>query len=197
MTAKRILTDRADALPALAEAFREHGFEGASLSTLSKATGLGKGSLYNFFPGGKAEMMDAVLAEIDHWFATTIFVPLEQASEPASAITAMIEDVTAYFQSGGRVCLVGWLGLGASGDVFAVRISGYFSRWISALAHCLEASALPSSLALRLAEDTVAGIQGAIVLARALGEGAAFVRIVRRSEGILLDAVACHGRSDA
>jgi TetR/AcrR family transcriptional repressor of lmrAB and yxaGH operons len=179
-------------LPALAEVFREHGFEGASLSMLSKATGLGKGSLYNFFPGGKAEMMDAVLTEIDDWFATMIFVPLEQASDPASAITAMIEDVTTYFQSGGRVCLVGWLGLGASGDVFAVRI-----RWISALARCLEASALPSSLAVRLAEDTVAGIQGAIVLARALGDETAFVRIVRRLEGILLDAVACHGRSDA
>ncbi len=184
-------------MPALAEALREHGFEGASLATLSKATGLGKGSLYNFFPGGKAEMMDAVLAEIDDWFATTIFVPLERASDPASAITTMIEDVTAYFQSGGRVCLVGWLGLGASGDVFAVRISGYFSRWISALAHSLEASAIPSPLALRLAEDTVGGIQGAIVLARALREDAAFVRIVRRLEGILLDAVACHGRSDA
>lgn len=167
------------------------------MATLSKATGLGKGSLYNFFPGGKAEMMDAVLADIDDWFATTIFVPLEQATDPASAITAMIEDVTAYFQSGGRVCLVGWLGLGTSGDVFAFRIGGYFSHWISALAHCLETSTIPSSLALRLAEDTVAGIQGAIVLARALGAEAPFVRILGRLEGILLDAVACHGRSDA
>ena len=184
-------------MPALAEAFRAHGFEGASLATLSKATGLGKGSLYNFFPGGKVEMMDAVLVDIDDWFVRVIFAPLEQASDAASAITTMIDAVTAYFQSGARVCLVGWLGLGSSGDVFAVRIRGYFSRWISALAHCLEASTVPSTLAPRLAEDTVAGIQGAIVLARALGEEAAFVRIVHRLEGILLDAVACHGRSEA
>jgi hypothetical protein len=42
--------------------------EGASLSLISEATGLGKGCLYHFFPGGKEEMADAVLSEIDGWF---------------------------------------------------------------------------------------------------------------------------------
>jgi TetR/AcrR family transcriptional repressor of lmrAB and yxaGH operons len=189
-----ILTNRADAVPALAEVFREHGFEGASLSTLSKATGLGKGSLYNFFPGGKEEMMDAVLADIDQWFATTIFSPLEQARDPAATITAMVKDVTAYFQSGGRVCLIGSMCLGSSGDPFSSRVRSYFSRWISALTHCLDVGHLPSSLAMHLAEETVSGIQGAIVLARALSDEATFVRIVHRNEAILLDAVACNSR---
>ncbi len=53
MTTKRVLTDRESAVPALAEAFREHGFEGATLATLSKATGLGKGSLYNSSLAGR------------------------------------------------------------------------------------------------------------------------------------------------
>ena len=188
------MTDRADAIPALAEAFREHGFEGTSLSVLSKATGLGKGSLYNFFPGGKEEMMDAVLADIDRWFVTTVFSPLDRASAPATAITSMMEDVAAYFWSGGRVCLVGWIGLGSSGDAFTNRVKGYFARWISALARCLEVGHIPRPLATQLAEETVAGIQGAIILARALGEEAAFVRIVRRHEAGLLDAVARHNR---
>jgi TetR/AcrR family transcriptional repressor of lmrAB and yxaGH operons len=63
--------------------------------------------------------MDAVLADIDHWFATTIFSPLEQAGDPAATITAMVKDVTAYFQSGGRVCLIGSMCLGFSGDPLA------------------------------------------------------------------------------
>lgn len=159
---------------------------------LSKATGLGKGSLYNFFPGGKEEMMDAVLADIDSWFATSIFSPLEQAQSPASAITAMIDDVTGYFRSGGRVCLVGSIGLGSSGNAFATRTTGYFARWISALSRCLEIGCVPLPLAMQLAEETVSGIQGAIVLARALNEEAAFIRIVRRHHAALLDAVARH-----
>ncbi len=193
MSAKRVLTDRASALPALAEAFREYGFEGASLSVLSKATGLGKGSLYNFFPGGKEEMMEAVLADIDAWFETAIFAPLEDTADPAAAVVSMIDDVTAYFRSGRRVCLVGCIGLNASGAAFADRIRGYFARWIAALAGCLRSGGVPEPQAARLAEEGVSAIQGAIVLARALGEEAAFLRIVRHQQSILTDAIATHG----
>lgn len=193
MSSKRVLTDRASALPALAEAFREHGFEGATLATLSKATGLGKGSLYNFFPGGKEEMMEAVLENIDGWFANAIFSPLEQAFDPAAAITAMFDDVTAYFRSGQRVCVVGCLGLNSSGETFSVKVKEYFARWVSALAHCLEVGKVPPALASDLAEEAVSGIQGAIVLARALGEEASFLRIVRRLQSSLLDAISRYG----
>lgn len=193
MSSKRVLTDRASALPALAEAFREHGFEGATLATLSKATGLGKGSLYNFFPGGKEEMMEAVLENIDGWFANAIFSPLEQALDPAAAITAMFDDVTAYFRSGQRVCVVGCLGLNSSGETFSVKVKEYFARWVSALAHCLEVGKVPPALASDLAEEAVSGIQGAIVLARALGEEASFLRIVRRLQSSLLDAISRYG----
>jgi len=193
VSSKRVLTDRASALPALAEAFREHGFEGATLATLSKATGLGKGSLYNFFPGGKEEMMEAVLENIDGWFANAIFSPLEQALDPAAAITAMFDDVTAYFRSGQKVCVVGCLGLNSAGETFSVKVKEYFARWVSALAHCLEVGKVPPALASDLAEEAVSGIQGAIVLARALGEEASFLRIVRRLQSSLLDAISRYG----
>lgn len=186
---KRALTDRASAVPRLAEAFRAQGYEGASLTLLSQATGLGKGSLYNFFPGGKKEMMDAVLADIDGWFEATIFEPLEQPQNPATAIRLMIEEVTAYFRSGGRVCLVGWLGLGSSRGSFAGTINGYFARWISALRHCLQVGHVPPAAAQALAEETVCGIQGAIILSRALDEKATFDRMVGRHEALLLDAI--------
>ena len=189
MSAKRILTDRESALPALAEAFREHGFEGATLATLSKATGLGKGSLYNFFPGGKEEMMEAVLDNIDRWFADAIFSPLENGVDPVAAIASMFEDVTAYFRSGRRVCVVGCLGLNSAGEAFSVKVKDYFARWISALAHCLEVGKVPRTVALDLAEEAVSGIQGAIVLARALGDDATFQRIVQRLQSSLLDTI--------
>ncbi|MDF0546469.1 TetR/AcrR family transcriptional regulator [Sphingobium sp. H39-3-25] len=173
----------------MAEAFREHGFEGATLATLSKATGLGKGSLYNFFPGGKEEMMAAVLENIDGWFAKAIFSPLEHVSEPEAAVTAMFDDVTAYFRSGQRVCVIGCLGLNSAGEAFSERVKEYFARWISAVAHCLEIGKVPPGLASDLAEEAVSGIQGAIVLARGLGEEASFLRIVHRLQSSLLDAI--------
>jgi AcrR family transcriptional regulator len=65
VSALRTLYERADVVPLLAEIFRELGFEGATLSRITERTGIGKGSLYHFFPGGKEEMAAAVLAEVD------------------------------------------------------------------------------------------------------------------------------------
>ncbi|WP_163777781.1 TetR/AcrR family transcriptional regulator, partial [Proteus mirabilis] len=70
---------RADVLPVLAEVFRAHGYEGASLALISAATGLGKGSLYHFFPGGKEQMAAEVLADIDRWFNETVYDPETRA----------------------------------------------------------------------------------------------------------------------
>ena len=181
----RVVAARSDALPALAEVFREHGYEGASLSLISKATGLGKGSLYHFFPGGKEEMASAVLAEIDGWFEANVFAPLRDGDKPEVAITGMFNAVSAYFRSGRRVCLVGALALGDTRDRFVEAVRGYFARWVDALASALTRGGTPHEAALASAEEVVVGIQGAIVLARALGRTDIFEGTVERLKGRL------------
>ncbi|PZS24469.1 MAG: TetR family transcriptional regulator [Pseudonocardiales bacterium] len=176
----RLVAERADALPALAEVFREHGYGATSLSLITAATGLGKGSLYHFFPGGKQEMASAVLADIEQWFATNVFAPLEDTIEPTQAITSMFDAVERYFHSGQRICLVGAIALGDGRDQFNTQIRGYFARWIAALTGALTKSGRDRRPATALAEETVAGIQGAIVLARALDDPSAFGRTVAK-----------------
>ena len=72
--------ERREVLRALGEVFRAHGYEGASLTLITEATGLGKGSLYHLFPGGKEQMAAEVLADIDAWFELNIYAPLREAS---------------------------------------------------------------------------------------------------------------------
>lgn len=175
------MTDRAAAIPALAEAFREYGFEGASLAQLCEATGLGRGSLYNFFPGGKEEMAEAVLADVKAWFAASVFEPLERAaSGDVGAIGAMLDAVTAYFRSGQRVCLPGAFALGRERDRFSEAIHGYFEQWIASLAAALGAQGQDEEQARANAVDAVAAIQGAIVLSRALDRPDAFGQVIGR-----------------
>ncbi len=172
------MMERADVLPLLGEAFREHGFEGASLSVITQRTGLGRGSLYHFFPGGKAEMAAAVLEDIDAWFDHEIFVPLRMATDPRAAINAMWEAVSAYFQSGQRICLVGAFALSDTRDRFASAVNAYFARWIEALAAALRRLGHDAKYADAIAEQVVAGIQGAITLARARPDAGLFERVV-------------------
>ncbi len=184
----KLVHSRADVLPALGEVFREHGFEGASLAHITARTGLGKGSLYHFFPGGKEEMATAVLDHIDHWFETEVFAPLRTQADAAAAITHMLEAVDRYFRSGNRVCLVGAFALGVTRDRFAARLSGYFAAWRAALALALERARHPPAVAQDMAEDAVAAIQGALVIARALDDTGAFTRAMDRLRQRLLAA---------
>src|SRR3546814_19696133 len=103
----RIVCERAHVLPALTEVFREHGFEGASLSLIGRRTSLGMGSLYHFFPGGKEEMEAEVLGEIDAWFDENVFEQRRDAGDPQRSIARMLQAVDDYFRPGKRVCLVG------------------------------------------------------------------------------------------
>jgi len=182
----RAIGTRAATVPLLAEVFRCHGYEGASLALLGQATGLGRGSLYNFFPGGKDEMAQAVLDEVDGWFRREVFEPLRNAPEPRAGIRDMLAATARYFRSGRRVCLVGAFALGEARDRYAAAVEGYFEQWVQALAAALRRAGRGPAEARGAAEDAVALIQGALVLARAAGDAAVFGRILRRLEQRLL-----------
>jgi AcrR family transcriptional regulator len=167
--------ERGDIVPLLAEIFREFGYEGTSLSRITARTGIGKGSLYHFFPGGKEEMASAVIAEIDAWFEQAIYRPLRN-DDARQAIAAMWVNVNDYFRSGGRICLVGAFALDETRARFSAAIGDYFIRWIDALRAALVRAGCPEEEARALAEESVAGVQGALVLSRALDDRAVFIR---------------------
>lgn len=173
--------DPAALLMQLAAVFRDHGFEGASMARISAATGLGKGSLYNAFPGGKDEMAAKVLAMIDDWFEAEVFTPLRATDTPAvAAVGAMLDACQGYFWSGGRICLLGAFALSDTRDRFAAAISGYFLRWRQTLTAALIRLPLPEDQAAALSEEMLSRIQGGLVLARSLNDPACFVRELDR-----------------
>lgn len=173
---------RDDVTPMLAEIFRDLGYEATTLSRITERTGLGKGSLYHFFPGGKEEMASAVISEIDLWFETNVYRPLLE--EPAdAAIATMWRNVDTYFHSGARICLLGAFAQTDARDRFAEEINSYFRRWIDALATALVRRGVAGESAGSAAEDIVAGIQGALVLSRALDDPAVFSRTLASLQG--------------
>ena len=178
----RVMGERADVVPLLAEVFRVYGYEGDSLARIAEGTGLGKGSIYNFFPGGKEEMAGAVLADIDAWFREQVFQPLRDGADDDArqGVADMFTAVERYFLSGRKVCLVGVFALGYERDRFADKVRAYFAEWVETLALALARDGHTADAARALAEDVVGGIQGALVLARAADEPELFTRALAR-----------------
>lgn len=185
----RTVLDRADAVRALAGVFRRRGFESGSLSVIQQETGLGRGSLYHFFPEGKADMARAVLGHVSEWFEERIFAPLrtgENTESADAAVDAMCRETVAYFVSRESVCLFAAMTLGQERDTFAEAVRGYFTDWVDALATALRRRGLTDEEAASRALDAVAAIQGGLILARAYGDDATFERIVDRTRQHLL-----------
>ncbi|MBB3591984.1 AcrR family transcriptional regulator [Rhizobium sp. BK529] len=171
--------ERADVVPLLGEVFRELGYEGTTLSRITERTGIGKGSLYHFFPGGKEEMAAVVLADVDGWFERAVYEPLRR-DDASAAIEAMWVNVMDYFRSGSRICLVGAFALDETRQRFSPAIRDYFVRWIEALRQALIRAGCDDDTALAAAEEVVSGIQGALVLSRALDDRDMFRRTLDR-----------------
>jgi len=178
----REVAQRADLIAPLGEVFREHGYAGASLAEITLRTGLGKGSVYHFFPAGKKEMAEAVLDDVATWFEQKVFAPLRGGDNPRSGVREMFRSVHTYFRSGKRICLVGAFAIDATRDVFAGRINSYFAAWTDSLCAALRRGGYSAAESRAMAEDVVAGIQGALVLGRSRQDTDVFTRIVRRLE---------------
>ena len=185
----RTVLERIDVIPLLSEVFREHGYDGTSLSIITVQTGLGKGSLYHFFPGGKEEMADAVLGEIEGWFEASVFEPLRQETDIRSGIEKMLTSVDNYFKSGDRICLVGAFALSKTRDTFGLRIHQYFRTWTDVLCDALQKSGLNQEVSLGISEEYVGGIQGALLLSRALEDTTVFTRTLFRLSARMNDII--------
>jgi AcrR family transcriptional regulator len=181
--------DKAHAIAAIAELFREHGYHGTSYAQIIKVSGLGKGSLYNYFPGGKEDIAKAILKQIDCWFEENIFAPLYTNNDPEIVLGEMFTTVDTYFASGQRICLLGSFALYDAKKQFSAEIKSYFQRWIKALSTYLQKQGLSETESQNLAYIAIVAIQGGLVMAQAMDDTDIFRQAISEAKNILLKAV--------
>jgi AcrR family transcriptional regulator len=158
---------------------RRNGYDGASLAELSKATGLGKSSLYHHFPDGKEDMVSAVLAHLESTLEVGVFAPLRAGGTPLARLRAMNQALEVFYDHGRDACLLANLGIGESSRHFHPRVKRIFEAWIDALMVPLREAGLSRPAARARAEDAIVRIEGAVVTARSLDDPALFTRTLR------------------
>lgn len=176
-----------EAIAKLIPVFRRYGYEGATLSRMSAATGLKKASLYHYFPGGKEEMAEAVLEYGKNWFEETIFTALRQETDPARRIEKMCQNLNEFYCRGEETCLLNVMALGEGSDRFQEHIKQALRTWIEEIARVLVEAGIEPETARKRAEDAIIQIQGTLVLTRGLEDLSVFDRIIKRLPGMLLD----------
>ncbi len=166
-------------LDRLTDVFRKHGYEGASLTRISEATSLKRASLYHRFPGGKAEMAEAVLQRADEWLMTHALGPLQGPGEPRSRIRVMAKALSKFYGAGQHSCLLDVFSLGGENTALRNHVRASMTAWVTALAEVVREVGVPPRDARRRAQDAIARIQGTLVLSRATGDASPFQRTLR------------------
>jgi AcrR family transcriptional regulator len=174
-------------LDALGDVFEARGYDGATLSLLSAATGLGKASLYHHFPGGKADMAAALLRERVARLERLAFSRLQGSLPPEVRLAEFIDGFREYVQDGQRTCLLMVFRAGTADSQHGETIAGQYADWQGRLAATFTESGQKPKRAERSAASLLASLYGALVVAQLIGDPAGFKRQAKRLKRSLPD----------
>ena len=167
-------------VPPLLDLFRQYGYDGVSLSKISEATGLGKASLYHHFPGGKDDMVATVLNTLDRWLQETAVDALDREGDALTRLGRMGDRIRDAYSHGEKPCMLASLMLGSAKDNFQPQVKAMLERWMGAIAAVLIQGGMDKALAQERSEEALIAIQGALIMARAMGDAAIFERTMER-----------------
>ncbi|WP_051335546.1 TetR/AcrR family transcriptional regulator [Methylocapsa acidiphila] len=170
----------------LFELFRRAGYEGVSIGEISRATGLGKSSLYYHFPGGKADMAAAVVAFAKQWMDAHVFATLRGPGPLKDRVAAMLTAIGALYDGGAAPCLVASMMLSRGTSPSEADVGALIRDWIDAVATALRESGISANEAGERAAAAIITIEGALIVARATERLDIFRDAIERVRKILM-----------
>jgi TetR/AcrR family transcriptional regulator, lmrAB and yxaGH operons repressor len=148
---------------------REHGIEAMSFSQVVKHSGAPRGSIYHYFPGGKAQLVEEATRWAGDYIATRTAKAIQQQGPLAS-----LDDSERFWAD-----VLGGTDFGSGCPVVAATLEGErspaardaaaeaFRRWESLFAEALRREGVADERAAALGTMVFAGIEGGVILARA------------------------------
>lgn len=171
-------TKRQLAARKIAEVFRTEGYDGASMSGISAATGLQKSSLYHHFPNGKEDMAHAALDALGAEAKEQMFAPLFSSATPRQRLKNWAEGMSGFYGQGANNCILAAVTMSSDGKDLTPRVKEAFEAWISALAQVVTDAGFCEAVAQARARAAVEQVQGALIVARALDDTTGFQELI-------------------
>lgn len=149
-----------------------HGYAGITLMHVARACKAPRGSLYHYFPGGKDDLMAAVLEAAKEYSLGTFITSCSRAPELQSYIADMGKALSAALSKSGFElgCPVAAIAMSTEKThVLNQRCKTIYADWRLALQARLTAYGLPSREAVVMALNILNTFQGALLHARMAG----------------------------
>lgn len=185
-------TTRQRIVTATAELFRRQGYRGTGLKDITRAAGATTGSVYHFFPGGKAELARAVVVETGAAYQQLFELIAGAAGSAAAAVGDFFDGAAEVLAQSGYldVCPIGAVAreVASTDDELRAATAQVFDGWTKAAAARLRADGIDTRTARELALVVVALLEGGFTLARAHHDAALLCRLGRQAQALVAAA---------
>jgi len=161
---------RASMVRSAAALISSRGVNATSFADVVSDSGAPRGSIYHHFPDGKRQLTEDAV----RWTSERVLGYLRSGptDSPAQVLDRFIELWRqVVVNSGGSAgCVVAGVAVDTVDDAPMLEIvRSTFQSWVDALAVQLTAAGLPADRAAPIAQITLAGMEGALILCRAEG----------------------------
>jgi AcrR family transcriptional regulator len=176
-------------LDSTAELFRRYGYTGTGLKQIVAAANAPFGSVYHHFPGGKAELGEAVVRRSGRMYMELVGAVLVAAPDPVSAARDAFAGAAAVLEATDYVdaCPIATVALevASSNEPLRIATADVFESWSSGLTAIYTDAGIAAEPARNLAIVFVELLEGGFLLSRAArttdaleAAGAAMVALV-------------------
>ena len=145
--------------------FRQKSYHNTSIADIAAACGLLKGSLYHYFPSKEA-LMSAVIKYAHEFFQKEVFsIAYDKTLSPQQRMEKMFKKSERALLSDGNI--MGNIGVETARAIpeFAEHIRDFYTEWMKAV-ETVFAEITDTEDAKKLAEQTVAEFEGAVMMTR-------------------------------
>ncbi|MFT3809097.1 MAG: TetR/AcrR family transcriptional regulator [Micropepsaceae bacterium] len=150
--------------------FRRNGYAATGTNEIVAVSGAPKGSLYHYFPGGKAEIAAEAVTYAGGVVTATLKALTAEHPAAAAAIRAYGVLLAGWFARSGyrEGCPIATTILELAPATAAVTAAGrqVYEDWVAIFAAALVRDGVADARAAALARTAIAAFQGALILAR-------------------------------
>lgn len=147
--------------------FRRKSYHNTSMADIADACGLLKGSIYHYFPSKEALMKDVIESVHTYFKKEVLSIAYDPNLNPQERMEAMFKEFSRTFLAEESGDFMGNIGVETAWVIpeFAEQIQKFFTDWIKAQEN-IYLQITGEREARILAEQTVAEIEGAVMMTR-------------------------------
>jgi AcrR family transcriptional regulator len=154
------------------ELFRRQGMAGTGLKQITREADAPFGSLYHFFPGGKAQLAEEVIRTAGKEYFDLVMAVFDASPDLLTAIETTFKAAADLLVETGYAdaCPIATIALevASTDEPLRAATSDVFTDWIESGTHHLKGSGLSGEARRRLVIGIITSLEGAFVLGRAL-----------------------------